>query len=101
MANEKTFGALLRRLRQEKDLTLRELAQRLGINHAYLSQLETGLVDKPSEELARKIALEFGEDEERLVFLARKIQEQIQDIRDKYPKVAPSYFRKILKDSEE
>ena len=34
------FGPFIRKLRQEKHLSLRAAAQRLGISFAYLSQLE-------------------------------------------------------------
>lgn len=101
MAKGETFGELLKRLRTENDLTLRELAEKLGVKHSYLSQLETGMAEMPSEDLARKVAKEFNQDEEKIVFLARKIPEQIQKIKEKYPKVAPSYFRKILKKKED
>ena len=61
------FGERLRRLRLEKfasPLSLRDAAARLGITHPYLVQLEAGS-EKPSEELARRIARLFCEDEQR------------------------------------
>ena len=93
---DERFSDVLKTLRKKSGHTLREAASQLGINHSYLSQLETGLA-KPSEDLARKIALFFGEDPERLVFLARDIPKVIKEIRDKFPNVAPSYFRKAGK----
>ena len=91
-----TFGQILKRLRTKKSLTLRQLANEVQSNFAYLSQLEAG-VAKPSEELVRRIAKYFGENEEILVFLARDIPGQIQEIRDKFPNVAPNYFRRAAK----
>jgi len=95
-APDETFGRILKRLRTKRDLTLRELAKELSITYAYLSQLEADLA-KPSEELARRIALFFGEDEEKLLFLARDIPAQIQEIKEKFPNIAPAYFRRALK----
>ena len=91
-----TFGQILKRLRTKKSLTLRQLANEVQSNFAYLSQLEAGMA-KPSEELVRRIAKYFGENEEILVFLARDIPGQIQEIRDKFPNVAPNYFRRAAK----
>jgi transcriptional regulator with XRE-family HTH domain len=36
------FGAILRRLRQEKGWTIRKLARRAGMNATYVSIVETG-----------------------------------------------------------
>lgn len=93
MEMPETFGHLLRDLRTKKGLTLRELAKELAISHAYLSQLETNLA-KPSEDLARRVARFFETDAESLMFFARDIPGQIQEIKEKYPHVAPAYFRK-------
>jgi transcriptional regulator with XRE-family HTH domain len=90
------IGDRLRALRRAKNLTLREAAGHLDINHAYLSQLETGLA-KPSEELASRIARLYGADVEELVFLARDMPQVIEDIKKKFPNVSPAYFRKMLK----
>lgn len=95
MASE-PFGPTIRKLREAKDKTLREAAGALGINHAYLSQLETGLA-KPSEELARKLARYYGANEEELAFLARDMPKVIEDIKRRFPTVAPEYFRKASK----
>ena len=91
METPETFAHLLRQLRLERGLTLRELAKALGVSHAYLSQLETHLA-KPSEELASRVAQFFETDEEKLMFFARDIPGQIQEIKQKYPHVAPAYF---------
>lgn len=91
-----SFPKILKRLRADKGLTLRQLADEVDSNFAYLSQLEAGLA-KPSEDLVRRIAKYFAEDEEKLVFLARDISGQIREIKEKFPNVAPGYFRKAAK----
>jgi transcriptional regulator with XRE-family HTH domain len=72
------------------------LADKLGVKHSYLSQIENRLAI-PSEELARKIAQVFGQDEERVVFLARDVPKQIREIKEKYPHQAPAYFRRVIR----
>jgi transcriptional regulator with XRE-family HTH domain len=49
------FGVLLRGLREERKLSLRELAQLAGIDHAYVHRLETGAKAAPSEVMIGKI----------------------------------------------
>jgi transcriptional regulator with XRE-family HTH domain len=80
----------------DRGLTLRQLALAVDSNYAYLSQLEADLA-KPGEDLVKRIAKYFGEDEERMLFLARGIPAQIQEIKEKFPNIAPSYFRKAAK----
>ena len=94
-----SFGKILKKLRMEKGLTLRELAAAVDSNYAYLSQLEAD-VAKPGEDLVKRIAKYFKQDEEKLIFLARGIPAQIQEIKDKFPNIAPSYFRKAAKKDE-
>lgn len=76
-----TFGERLRRLRLQKfgrSLSLRETASRLAITHTYLVQLEAGR-EKPSKDLARRIARLFREDERGMVFSARGVPDAIKE----------------------
>lgn len=50
-------GTAIRAFRQCRDLGIRELAKRSGINRGYLSRLERGLVAEPSEARMRQIAI--------------------------------------------
>jgi transcriptional regulator with XRE-family HTH domain len=49
------LGVLLRSLRDERRLSLRELAQLADIDHAYVYRLETGGKESPSEEVLAKL----------------------------------------------
>lgn len=54
------FGEKLRTLRQRSGMTMRELAEKLGLStHGYIGDLESGR-RQPSLELALKIAELFG-----------------------------------------
>ena len=94
-----SFGDRLRQLRLQRGLTTSKLADALGVGHSYISNLECGL-SRPSEELVRKIAEFFGEDEEYLGFLARGIprieraRRDIEEVKRRYPTQAPEYLRK-------
>jgi transcriptional regulator with XRE-family HTH domain len=92
---DENFGEILRRERTRRKWTLREMAKRVGSNYAYISQLESGL-GRPSEDLVNRIASAFAlteEEREIMLFVARDVHMQIREIREKYPHVAPKYFR--------
>lgn len=44
-----------RQLRRERKLTLRQVEEMTGISNAYLSQIETGKIKKPSFEVVQKL----------------------------------------------
>jgi transcriptional regulator with XRE-family HTH domain len=52
---ETALGFLLRKLREERGLSLRELAQLADIDHAYIYRLETGDKESPSGEVLTKL----------------------------------------------
>jgi transcriptional regulator with XRE-family HTH domain len=100
---DEPFGKLLKRMRHDRGWTLRQMAEKAGSNFAYLSQLEAGIA-KPSEELVQRMAEAFGlkdEECERLIFIARGIPAQIQDIKERFPNVSPQYLRRALNTKKE
>ena len=54
---ETGLGVLLQHLREKRGLSLRELGQLSGVDHAYIYRLETGEKEAPSEEVVSKLAL--------------------------------------------
>jgi len=52
---ESALGFLLRSLREERGLSLREAAQLAELDHAYIHRLETGEKESPSEEALAKL----------------------------------------------
>ena len=54
-----TFGEKVRKLRQAKQLTLRDLATKVGVGFTYLSKIENHKLEDghgPSEKLIHKLA---------------------------------------------
>src|SRR5262245_35558866 len=91
-----TFAERVRELRNGRNLTLRDLASKLGINFTYLSKIENGKLDfseYPSEKLIRKLARELGGDVDELLLLAEKIPDEIR----KRVIERPDAFRKIAR----
>jgi HTH-type transcriptional regulator, competence development regulator len=52
---QSALGFLLQNLREERRLSLRELAQLADIDHAYIYRLETGAKEAPSDEVLSKL----------------------------------------------
>jgi HTH-type transcriptional regulator, competence development regulator len=52
---EPALGFLLRGLREDRGLSLRELALLADIDHAYIYRLETGAKESPSNEVLTKL----------------------------------------------
>lgn len=53
---ETALGRLLKNLRVERRLTLREVAQLAEVDHAYVHRLETGAKEAPSDEVLTKLS---------------------------------------------
>lgn len=54
------LGTRLRDLREEKGVSLREVAKTAGVNHGYLSQLERNEVAAPAPSILQKVAPAYG-----------------------------------------
>jgi len=50
-----SFGVLLRKLREDRGLSTRELARLSEIDHAYIYRLETGEKEAPSDDVLGKL----------------------------------------------
>lgn len=76
-----TFGEKVRELRQAKQLTLRDLAAKVGVGFTYLSKIENHKLEDghgPSEKLIHKLATELDASEDELLLLAEKVPEPIR-----------------------
>jgi len=66
------FGPRLRQLRKSEGWGIKSLAKAVKVDHSYLSRIESGKV-QPSEQIIRKIAHAFRQDEAELMVLADRI----------------------------
>lgn len=92
------FGDFIRQVREtllvsDRSFSLRQVAQRVGIEPAYLSKVERGEVAPPSEATICRIAEELGQDGDVLLAMAGKVSKDLLDIIRKRPQL----FAELLK----
>ena len=65
-----SLGSELKRIRNLRGFSLREVERATGISNAYLSQLERSKASNPSPKVLKKIAEHYGVDYESLMAAA-------------------------------
>jgi HTH-type transcriptional regulator, competence development regulator len=95
-----SFGDYVRTARSaraERDLafSLRQVAQRIGVEPAYLSKVERGLVPPPSEATIVRLAADLGEHPDTLLALAGKVSSDLQAIILRRPKEFAELIRQL------
>ena len=89
------FPERLRELRKAARLSQRALAEKVGVDFTYLSKIENGRVEPPSENvlqrIAKELAGELGMDEielsDELITLAGKIPSDLAETLSRNPEV--------------
>src|SRR5690606_3338016 len=76
------FGERIRELRLAKNLTQRDLGEKVGVEFSYVSKIENEKLDfgdVPSERLIQKLADALETDEFELLVLAGKVPPEVRD----------------------
>jgi len=91
-----TFGQRIRELRQERNITQRELADKVGRDFSYISKIENSRLDHtPSIKTIRRLAEALEVDELELMELANKVPSLLKPIAA--DKDALRFFRRATK----
>lgn len=93
-----SFGKLLRSLRLESGIGLRELSRLIEKSPGYLSDVESGNVPPPSKETIVQIANALNVDKKTLLNAAKKIDPELSEYVAEQPQVAN--FLRMAKDQE-
>lgn len=93
-----SFGKLLRSLRLESGIGLRELSRLIEKSPGYLSDVESGNVPPPSKEIIVQIADALNVDKKTLLNAAKKIDPELSEYVVEQPQVAD--FLRMAKDQE-
>ena len=91
-----SIRAIRERLRREdRRFSLRQVAQRIGVEPAYLSKIERGDVSPPSEAATVRLARELGQDPDVLLAMGGKVSSDLQEIIRKRPKLFADLIRQL------
>jgi PTS system nitrogen regulatory IIA component len=82
------FGPTIRLLRQAKGISLRELARKLGVSPAFLSQIEAGRQHKIPKQRIVQVAAMLGVSEAYLLGTARQIHPEVLEFLRETPEAA-------------
>lgn len=73
------FGAELRRMRKEAEVSLRKLSEIADVSPSYVSKVENGLMAPPSERVLRIMAPAVGVDSWELLRVAGKLPTELRE----------------------
>ena len=95
-----TFGEYIRQTREnlrasDRRYSLRQTAQRIGVEPAYLSKIERNEVAPPSEATIRRLAEDLGEDVDMLLAMAGKVSKDLQEIIMRRPRLFAELIRQL------
>jgi transcriptional regulator with XRE-family HTH domain len=96
----KAFGSYVRERREHRRETdprfsVRQLAQRIGVEPSYLSKVERDDVAPPSEATILRLAAELDEDRDVLLALAGKVSSDLQEAIRKRPELFAALIREL------
>lgn len=95
-----TFGQYIRERREvlrttDRRFSVRQVAQRIGVEPAYLSKIEREDVAPPSEEKIRALALDLNEDPDVLLAMAGKVSSDLLAIIRNRPQLFADLIRQL------
>jgi len=96
----KSFGEYIRMRRealrsQDERFSVRQVAQRIGVEPSFLSKVERDEVAPPSEAKVVALARELGDDPDVLLALAGKVSSDLQAAIRKRPELFASLIREL------
>jgi transcriptional regulator with XRE-family HTH domain len=77
------------------------VAQRIGVEPAYLSKIERGEVAPPSEETISRLAEQLGEDRDVLLALGGKVSRDLLKVILRHPRAFSELIRTLREAPEE
>jgi HTH-type transcriptional regulator, competence development regulator len=95
-----SFGRFIREARERRQgddvsFSLRQVAQRIGVEPAYLSKVERDEVAPPSEATIVRLARELDEDPDVLLAMAGKISSDLAATIRKRPRLFAQLIREL------
>jgi transcriptional regulator with XRE-family HTH domain len=86
------LGKLIRKLRKQKGLSLRQLAEKVSVSFVNIAHIENGRITT-SEEVIKELAKALDYDVDKLLAAADSVNEDIKNIIKKLPTAVPEFLR--------
>ena len=80
---------------KDKKFSLRQVAERIGMEPSYLSKLERGVPAPLSEVKLCALARELGEDSDFILAMGGKVAQDVQEIIRKRPRLFAQLIREL------
>ena len=100
VTDRRPFGEYVRTVRErirsrDRAFSVRQVAQRIGVEPAYLSKIERNQMAPPSEAAIRRLAAELGEDPDLLLAMAGKVSSDLKGIILRRPRLFADLLREL------
>ena len=97
---ETIFGNYIRERREklktdDSSFSLRQVANRIGVEPSFLSKVERGEQPPPSEEKIKSLAIELNENPDVLLAMAGKVSSDLQEVIRKRPELFSQLIREL------
>ncbi len=94
------FGHYLRSQRElkkqaDRRFSLRQVAERIGVQASYLSKVERGDEAPPSEDCIKRLAADLEQDPDMLLAMAGKVSRDLLDVITKRPQLFAELIRQL------
>jgi transcriptional regulator with XRE-family HTH domain len=86
------LGKLIRKLRKQKGLSLRQLAEKVSVSFVNIAHIENGRI-ATSQEVIKELAKALDYDVDKLLAAADSVNEDIKNIIKKLPTAVPEFLR--------
>jgi transcriptional regulator with XRE-family HTH domain len=89
------FGKTVRKLREERGISIAEFARKVGMSPTYLAPIERDVFPPPAEAKVVRIAKALGQDPDEFLALAGRIASDLERIIRKHPSHVASLLRAV------
>ena len=88
----KKLGNVIREIRKKQGVSLRKLAESVGVSFVNISYIENGRIET-SKNVLKKISEALDYDFDKLLALAKKVDDDVTAIINKRPNAVPNFLR--------
>lgn len=89
------FGRTIRKLREERGVSIAEFAKKVGMSPTYLAPIERDVFPPPAEAKVVRIAKALDQDPDEFLALAGRIASDLERVVLKHPKETAALLRAV------